>query len=368
MTDVPQLVTKAEAAAQGLTRFYTGVPCPKGHLAERRVNGGHCVECHRLNAQRQRDGLTTRPARAGLHVPAPHWAPSDKAQWPAKEDLLLIFTLQSRNTAILQDAKRFFTGEPCRYGHIDERTVASGSCVACAWSRSTGSDVKRRQSLEERIRVLKASELALPAWPRLEHEDAKRLGLKRYFVGIMCKNGHVAERYVGNHECTICSNRNVKERYANDPDFRQRRIDYQVAMNRRPDVREKRLVKMSEYNKRPEVRQRLLTRIKVDPQFKLVWNIRTLLRNALKSRGGRKQNRLEQILGCSVEFFVSHMARQFQTGMTWGNHGEWEIDHIVPLNTAATCEDVLALFHYTNLRPLWKAKNREKGGQILFLL
>ncbi len=35
-------------------------------------------------------------------------------------------------------------------------------------------------------------------------KEAKEAGLKVYFTGIACKNGHVAERYVGNRECVEC--------------------------------------------------------------------------------------------------------------------------------------------------------------------
>lgn len=42
-----QIVSKADAIAAGSTKYYTGVPCKYGHLAERYVFGG-CVECERL--------------------------------------------------------------------------------------------------------------------------------------------------------------------------------------------------------------------------------------------------------------------------------------------------------------------------------
>ncbi len=37
--------TRAEAISVGATRYFTGVPCPKGHLSERSVSGSTCVEC-----------------------------------------------------------------------------------------------------------------------------------------------------------------------------------------------------------------------------------------------------------------------------------------------------------------------------------
>jgi len=48
-----QIISKADAKAQGLTRYFTGKPCPHGHVAERRVDNGHCVECARERARRR---------------------------------------------------------------------------------------------------------------------------------------------------------------------------------------------------------------------------------------------------------------------------------------------------------------------------
>lgn len=38
-------LTRSEAKARGLKRYFTGKPCPKGHVTERRVSTCACVEC-----------------------------------------------------------------------------------------------------------------------------------------------------------------------------------------------------------------------------------------------------------------------------------------------------------------------------------
>lgn len=42
-------------------------------------------------------------------------------------------TLQviSRKEALLLKRKRYFTGEPCKHGHIDERYISDGQCATC---------------------------------------------------------------------------------------------------------------------------------------------------------------------------------------------------------------------------------------------
>lgn len=54
--------------------------------------------------------------------------------------------------------------------------------------------------------------------------------------------------------------------------------------------------------------------------------------------------------------------------MSWENRHLWHIDHIVPLATAKTEQDVIALNHVSNLRPMWSKENLSKGDKRLFLV
>ncbi len=40
-----EIITRKEAAAHGLKRYFLGIPCLDGHIAERYTKGAHCVEC-----------------------------------------------------------------------------------------------------------------------------------------------------------------------------------------------------------------------------------------------------------------------------------------------------------------------------------
>ena len=46
--------TRAEAAALGLTHYFTGKPCNRGHIAWRYVSTGHCVQCLAEKKKRER--------------------------------------------------------------------------------------------------------------------------------------------------------------------------------------------------------------------------------------------------------------------------------------------------------------------------
>lgn len=95
-----------------------------------------------------------------------------------------------------------------------------------------------------------------------------------------------------------------------------------------------------------------------DPTYKMICAVRNMLNNAFHKRMRvAKTKQAEEILGCSIEFFIEHLQSQFQDGMTLENHGEWHIDHIIPLSSAKTEEEVIKLNHYTNLQPLWAKEN-----------
>jgi hypothetical protein len=54
----------------------------------------------------------------------------------------------------------------------------------------------------------------------------------------------------------------------------------------------------------------------------------------------------------------------FTNEMSWENQGKWHFDHIIPISLAKSEEAVLALNHYTNLRPLWGKENIVKSNKL----
>jgi hypothetical protein len=71
------------------------------------------------------------------------------------------------------------------------------------------------------------------------------------------------------------------------------------------------------------------------------------------------------LLGDEWEVVYEYFSNLFLEGMSWENHGEWHIDHIIPISTAKSEEEIIRLSHYTNLQPLWAEDNLLKSNKLL---
>lgn len=108
-------------------------------------------------------------------------------------------------------------------------------------------------------------------------------------------------------------------------------------------------------------------RLQSDPLFKLTDNIRVLVFNSFTVKNRRKKSKTTDILGCTFEEFKQHIESQFEPWMNWNNRGgrdvmgpnmTWDIDHIIPVSSAITEEELIKLNHYTNFQPLCSYQNR----------
>jgi hypothetical protein len=184
--------------------------------------------------------------------------------------------------------------------------------------------------------------------------DAISAGLTHYFTGKPCKHGHLSVRFTRDSVCRECGNRYRTEKYARNPAHHIAKV-----IEWRKSNREK-------HNAIRSRRQR--ERFANDPRFAMELRVRGAINDALRLNGFTKRSKASQILGCSWPEFVTHIERQFVPGMSWANRALWHLDHIVPIASAKTEADVIALSHFTNLRPLWIPENMEKRDKVLFLL
>lgn len=109
----------------------------------------------------------------------------------------------------------------------------------------------------------------------ISREEAKELGLPRFFTGRTCKYGHLAERYTVNKDCVKCAAEKKKTRVS-----AEQRAQYNEARRVRyaenPKVREERARANREWRKvhGPEVAAKLRLRRETDAEWREEQNAR----------------------------------------------------------------------------------------------
>jgi hypothetical protein len=102
-------------------------------------------------------------------------------------------------------------------------------------------------------------------------------------------------------------------------------------------------------------------RQKTDPIYKLAGKIRSRMYLAFKKKRWHKNGSNEKMLGIDYESAKLYIESLFKKNMSWDNHGEWHIDHIIPLASADSEAELIALSYYKNLQPLWATENKSKN-------
>lgn len=122
--------------------------------------------------------------------------------------------------------------------------------------------------------------------------------------------------------------------------------------------------------KRKEYNKKYLTirneRIKQDPILNLIKICRSRIAKFLRTNKITKRNKTFEIIGCNPTQLKEYLEQKFTEGMSWDLMGKHiHIDHIIPLSSAKTEEEIYKLCHYTNLQPLWAEDNLKKSNKIL---
>lgn len=212
----------------------------------------------------------------------------------------------------------------------------------------------------------------------IARKDAKRVGLKRYFTGKPCREGHVAERQVCTGHCVVCNLARVNAEYKkpkvrkrkkiynklhyweNKEEINQQCREYHAAHRKERSLQRK--------QRRSEIREwegpYLANRRATDKSFDIGCKTRQLINSAIK-RNSFNSSAVD-IIGCSVQFMRDYIETQFVSGMSWKNHGKkWVFDHIKPIGSFDLTKhrQLLEAFHYSNTRPLTISAHEAKSAK-----
>ena len=123
--------SRSKAMVSGSLYYLSRLPCRNGHVAKRQTSNGRCCAC--AEAGRRDRGALCRAEASKI-----------------------------RREAIKAGKAHYFTGRPCKHGHVCERSVGNG-CMECSriqsrTSHSTGSDWQTQHPKEHKEYLRKYQE------------------------------------------------------------------------------------------------------------------------------------------------------------------------------------------------------------------
>lgn len=250
----------------------------------------------------------------------------------------VIMKVISRDEAISQGLKHYFTGKPCKHGHVNTRLVSNGRCCECKkmqaknWrNKNNGYNKEYRTKNKEAI-----------AEKKKEYYAKNKNKITEWGKDYRAKNKDKISEYRKQNRDKRYDQ--YKEWYAKNKDIRnKKKKDYYI----------KNKDKLAEWAK--EYR-------KQNPeQFFLRNSLNRIFFNWKGSRG-----KAEELHGYTIEQLVARIEFQFKDGMSWDNRSEWHIDHKKPIARFLEqgITDPKIVNALSNLQPMWASENRSKGAKF----
>lgn len=368
---------------------YNGKPCRRGHEAERYVSSGSCIECFQLTS----DPAFPRHAKKTYEETSAkmrEWHHANYVPTPRRNaNLDLPIT---REEALTTGAKRFFDGSTCNFGHTASKYTGVkqvGFCTECdrIYRSEKKTGVRTRVKVSRSVPKIDIDALAWvphtnPQSPRLSCDNpaphifsavyAKRMGLTRYFTGLPCGKGHIAERRVCRNICVMCNQEKAKKKKKPYVEWsEQKKTKFRATAKKwKNNNPEKIKTQQKEKNKREE------TRKQNDPEYaaKVILTNRTsYLNNVLNSVRDAMKTKIKK--GCDPRqqpywADVTLMGEIYQAArdLSKSTGEQHHVDHIVPMKgivvDGVESWPVTGLHVAINLRPMTAIKNMRRKNKI----
>lgn len=242
----------------------------------------------------------------------------------------------SRKDAKVSGLKYYFTGEPCKHGHISTRLTGKGSCTEC------NRLYQAKRYAEEHDKML--------AFAKSYRDKNKEKVNAKYREWMKNNPDKYAESQRKHRENNPDKVRLKHKRYreANKEKVKQWNKDWSA-------------------NNRGRINEYRNERYASDPIVKLSKSCRDSVHRLLSHTGYKKSDKTIELLGYTVKQLKDHLESKFEEGMSWDNHGEWHIDHITPLTVMVEMgiTDPAVVNGLDNLQPLWASDNLSKGNRYV---
>ncbi|MAK71175.1 MAG: hypothetical protein CMF19_03890 [Idiomarinaceae bacterium] len=263
--------------------------------------------------------------------------------------------------------KFYFTGRPCKNGHISPRYAKGpGVCKECNTLKSSPEKLKKQR--QEYVAKLEA-EMGRKIMTRKEAEKA---GQRFYFNGKPCPNGHLTERFLPDGHCVICHKEGSKRwKRENREKVLQSHYEYyhqrggaerlkawrDKAMKENPNFHRDHyqryyldLPQEKKQKKRERARKRLRQRWAEDIEHRERMKIKTQLR--------RRHLRQSMLKGMDPEVFIPFYEEAAKKTRQTGD--KYHVDHYYPRKGEVVC----GLHVPWNLRVIPAKENISKHNQM----
>jgi hypothetical protein len=266
----------------------------------------------------------------------------------------------TRKQAQQQGLTRYFTGKPCKNGHIAERQTSKGVCVDCH------KVCRDERQASGKTRAYYAEKMATdPAFRQRKRDDANK-----HYHNVMKHDGERMRRHYEKcaeyrqTEAGKVASQEARRRFVEsgakaESDRRYRSTDKgQSVVNA---SRKKYMAKVAEEVGMPYGTYRLQTNI----QQRFHSRLNTRITMAIKREGGEKSVNTAELVGCSILSLRAWLAESFTPGMNWDNYGEWHLEHTRPCASfdLTDPDQQRVCMNWRNLQPMWGRDNIIKGDK-----
>lgn len=250
----------------------------------------------------------------------------------------------TRSQAIEQGLKTYFTGKPCKHGHIAERILPSCNCLVCLREHA----IKARYSMTDEQKEAKRARGRKYA---AKNKEARSAYHKEYYKKNKEKIAEKSRKWFAENKDRVYANRAALR--AREPDrIKEKSSEY--TKKYRAKNPEKINAYQSQYRKEKYAN---------DTQWKAAFRIRAMLARVLGQTKQPKWAKSEEMIGYTRSELINHLDSLLKDGMTWDNFGEWHIDHIKPVSAFIKegVTDPAVVNALSNLQPLWAEDNFKKS-------
>ena len=245
----------------------------------------------------------------------------------------------------------YFTGKPCKKGHLAPKDVCRGYCVCCKKNKTEeeAQDWFFKNQQYSDYHKIKSSEY----WKNKEEvepivkqrKEAIKNNETNYYTGLPCKNGHYDFRNVSNRGCIVCS---YKENTSEKGRKRYKNWYYE---NRDRILAQCRKYNRENYKKRSKYVKEWK---KINKDRVSVYSLRANSRRLVNIEKSRHfvDNEFFELFTFEIE--DKRKKLEELTGV------RWDVDHIVPLKGTT----VNGLHVPWNMQLLPKTQNIKKGNRV----